>query len=116
MIESVRERLERMQNKPRRVAPPLSKDELDPRPEKVLLSPESVFMRKLEKVMKRISELKKKMNSDSGQYLSLYYDLKKAEQEFLELVDHPEVQYLDLSDIFMSKVKELKKEINNKKD
>tara|TARA_Y100000310_G_scaffold313633_1_gene362197 strand:- start:723 stop:1073 length:351 start_codon:yes stop_codon:yes gene_type:complete len=116
MSESVRERLERMQNSPRRVAPPLSRDEINPRLEKVLLSPESVFIRKIEKVMKRIECLKKKMNSDSGQYLSLYYDLKKAEIEFLELINHPEVQYLDLSDIFMSKAKALKKEIENKKD
>ncbi|MBT3324253.1 hypothetical protein HN681_04715 [archaeon] len=110
-MDTVRERLERLKAKPRRVGLPLSEDEINPRPEKVLLSPESIFMRKIEKLMSSITSTKKKMLADSGQYLSLYYDLKKQEKEFLETLDDPELQYLDIPDIFMQKINNMKKRI-----
>jgi len=114
-MSKVRERLEKLKNQSYRPGLPLSEDEINPRPEKVLLSPESIFMKKIEKLMKKIVGVKQKMHSDSGQYLSLYYDLKKFETEFLETVDDPEIQYLDLPDIFVQKIDEFRQKIKNKK-
>jgi len=114
-MDSVRERLERMKNNPRRVPSPLPNNEINPKSEKGLLSPESVFLRKIEKSMSQIKEIQSKMNSDSGQYLSLYYDLKKYEKEFLDLIDDPEIKFLDLPEMSMRRIKDLQSKIRNKK-
>jgi hypothetical protein len=110
-MSSVRERLEKLKNQPRRVEPALRPNEIAPSAEKVLLSPESVFMRKVEKLMKGIDELKKKMHSDTGQYLSLYYDLKKAEQDFIEAVEDADMDYLDVPRVFLQKIEQYKSKI-----
>lgn len=114
MVESIRERLERLKNTPPRSFEPLQRD---PRVEeaKRMISPESVFMKKVEKVMIQYGDVKKKMLSDSGQYLSLYYELKKAEEAFLALVNDPEVKFLDLPDVFMQKVEAMRLNILAKK-
>ncbi len=114
-MDSVRERLERIKSQPRKVGLPLSEDEINPKPEKVLLSPESIFMRKIEKLMSSINSTKQKMLADSGQYLSLYYDLKKQEKEFLETLEDPELQYLDIPDVFMQKINAMKRNIIDQK-
>lgn len=114
MVESIRERLERLRNTPTKSLEPLQKD---PRVEeaKRMISPESVFMKKVEKAMMQHSDIKKKMLSDSGQYLSLYYELNKAEESFLSLVNDPEVKFLDLPDVFMQRVETMKHVILAKK-
>ena len=110
MVESIRERLQRLQNTPSRPIEPLVRD---PGAQEVrkILSPESVFMKKVEMVMTQYAEIKRKMLSDSGQYLSLYYELHKAEETFVTLVEDPEVKYLDLPEVFLQKVDALKQNI-----
>jgi hypothetical protein len=107
----VRDRLEKMRDQPRKVAPALRDDEMSSNTDKVLLSPETVFMRKVEKSMKIIDSLKKKMHGDSGQYLSLYYDLKRAEKDFLEAVENSDIEYLDIPHVFLQKVDKYKESI-----
>ncbi len=111
MVETMKERLERLKAKPIRVREPLTRDELSPNPSRALLTPESVYMKKVEKVMKNHAETKRKMLSDSGQYLSLYYELKKAEDDFLALLSDHEVKFLDLPDAFLQKVMTMKEKI-----
>ena len=115
MAESMKERLERLQRSTRAVRQPLTRDELDPRPSQKLITPESVYMRKVEKVMTRHANTKKKMLADTGQYLSLYHELKKLEEDFLALLDDPEIKFLDLPRVFVQKVNAMKARILNKK-
>jgi hypothetical protein len=114
MSESMRERLERIKHKGSSVRMPLSNDDLDPQPMKKLLTPESVYMKKIDKLIHNLAGLKKKMHADSGSYLSLYYDLKKAEKELLEAIEDPEKQFMDLPEIWVQKIEDLKLKIKNK--
>jgi hypothetical protein len=113
MAESMRERLERLRNKGP-VRPPLSREDLDSEPTKKLLSPESLYMKKVDKLVTNMINLKKKMSGDSGSYLSLYYDLKKAEKQFLDALEDPEVQFLDMPEFWTQKIEDIKKQVLSK--
>ena len=63
-----------------------------------------------------VDEKSLKMLADSGQYLSLYHELKKAEKDFFALLDDPEIKFLDLPDVFVQKVNRMKKKILNQKE
>jgi len=115
MVEEMKARLRRIKQRPVRVREPLSRDELGIEPRKKLISPESVYMKKVEKVISKHGETKRKMLSDTGQYLSLYHELKKSEDDFLALLNDPEVKFLDLPDVFLRKVADMKQEILNKR-
>tara|TARA_Y100000310_G_C20506256_1_gene726561 strand:+ start:56 stop:394 length:339 start_codon:yes stop_codon:yes gene_type:complete len=111
-MSTVRDRLVKLKNRPTRGLPPIRRE--TPR-DSVLLSPEITFIRKIESLIKNIQVIRRKMMSDSGQYLSLYYDMKKAQKVFLEAVEDPEMQYLDLSDVFQKRVNEMKQLIAENK-
>jgi len=111
MSEHMRNRLERLKQNPVNVRRPLTVDDLDPQPSKRLITPETVYMRKVERVMMKHTETKRKMLSGSDQYLSLYHELKKAENDFLDLLADPEIKYLDLPDVFLQKIEEMKKKL-----
>ena len=115
MSESMKDRLRKIKQQPIRVRQPLSRDELGLEPVKKLISPESVYMKKVEKVISKHAETKRKMLSDTGQYLSLYHELKKAEDDFLALLDDPDVKFLELPDVFVQKVRLIRDQITNKR-
>jgi len=114
MAESMKERLERLKNtgsddygfSPRRETP---------QPEKKFLTPESEYMKKVEKAMTSIETLRTKMHSGTDQYISLYQELKKAEEDFLVLLQNPEEKFMDLPHVFVSKVELTKKRLLTKK-
>ncbi len=114
-MESMRDRLSRLKESDRVVRQPLSKDDLDPQPSRALISPESIYMKKVEKVMKKHEQTKKNMLSDSGQYLSLYHELKKAEQDFLDLYEDHERKFLDLPAVFERKMDDMWEKITRRK-
>ncbi len=116
MVESIRERLERLKNAPPKVTLPLSDQERStPTERKPMITPESVYMRKVEKLIANLESMKARMKSDSGQYLSMYYDLKKAEKEFLESIEEPEAKFYDLPDAFLHRVAAIREKIETKK-
>lgn len=106
-IETVRERLERLKKTPPSSWPPtIHYVEREP-----IITPEAVFMRKAEKIINNLESIRKKMLSDTGQYLSLFYELKKAENEFINLLQEKEVKFLDLPENFVRKLEEIKAKI-----
>lgn len=117
MAETVRERLERLKNQPSTpFRPNYQPVEERPRQEQPKpFSPENLFMKKVEKVMNDIDILRKKMFSDSGQYLSLYYDYKKKEKEFLDIVESTETKNIDLPDFFVTRLEEFGTRLKSKK-
>jgi hypothetical protein len=115
MAETMRDRLSRVKESSPWVRKPLSEDELRPEPGAKRISPESVFMKKVEKVMKKHDETKKRMLSDSGQYLSLYHELKRAEQDFLFLYEDKERTFLDLPEVFEQKMDTMWEKVQGRK-
>lgn len=111
-MSTVRDRLEKLKNRPTSGIPPIRRE---PTGDSILLSPEITFIRRVESLIKNIQVIQRKMRSDSGQYLSLYYDMKKAQKEFLTATEDPEMQYLDLSDVFLKRVEEMKRMIAENK-
>lgn len=65
--------------------------------------------------MEIIENLRTKMHSGTDQYLSLYLELKKAEDDFLLLLVDPERQYMDLPNSFLNRVEIVKKQLLTKK-
>jgi hypothetical protein len=115
MAETVRERLEKLKERKPYVNMPLSRDDLNPQPTKKLLTPESVFIKKIDKMANHVINLKKKMHKDSGSYLSLYYDLKKAEKTLLNTIEDPEIQFMDLPQIWIDRIENIKAKLLAKK-
>ncbi len=98
MVDSVRDRLEKLKT---------SDDKL--------LTPEYIFIKKVEKSIFKMDSLRTKMTSGSDQYLSLYEELKDAEKEFLKLLDDPETKLMDFPSVFVSRVDMAKKKLLTKK-
>ena len=117
MVESIKERLERLQKSPPKVTLPFAEEEREVEVERrqPTITPETVYMRNIEKLMTNLETLKAKMKQDSGQYLSMYYDMKKAEKEFLDAINDPETKLYDLPDTFIHKVAILREKLANKK-
>lgn len=113
MADTMRDRLERLKNtsssgnfEPRR--------EERPREEK-FLTPESQYMKKVEKAISQIEALRTKMHSGTDQYISLYQELKKAEEDFVVLVNNPQEKDMDLPVAFTSRIESVKKKLLTKK-
>ncbi|HIH14916.1 MAG: hypothetical protein QT08_C0014G0021 [archaeon GW2011_AR17] len=112
-METVRDRLVRLKNtsfqggfEPRR--------EERPKEDK-FLTPESQYMKKVEKAIAQVESLRTKMHSGTDQYISLYQELKVAEDEFVKLLIDPEQKFMDLPTAFISKVDNTKKKLLTKK-
>ena len=104
MVDTVKERLDKMRYEPEN---PSSGDKL--------LTPETIFMKKVEKSIMKIDNLRTKMTSGSEQYISLYEELKEAEQDFCKLINDPETKFMDFPSIFVSRVDTAKKKLITKK-
>ena len=114
MAETMRDRLERLKNTSSSQDFGFRTKE-EPVQEKKLLSPETIYMKKVEKAMTQIETLRTKMHSGTDQYISLYQELKKAEEDFLSFLKDPEEKYMDLPPVFVSKVEATKKKLLTKK-
>jgi hypothetical protein len=108
MADSMKDRLERLKNS-------TSDFTFEPKKEEKLITPEALFMRKVEKSIQSIDSLRSKMHSGTDQYLSLFHELKVAEAEFVSLLDDPETKFMDLPDLFLSRVENTKKKLLTKK-
>ncbi len=113
MAETVRERLEKLKNTPYQGTYESRREER-PREEK-LLTPETIYMKKVDKAIALVESLRTKMHSGTDQYISLYQELKKAEEDFLSLLQDPEEKYMDLPSAFTSKVDNTKKKLLTRK-
>jgi len=107
--EYMKERLRRLKERPGWAFKPLDKEFLNKmEPSKVIKTPETEMQNKIEKAMKKVEDIRNKMK-DASNYLSLYYDLKKAQDEFLQLVDEMENgNFLDFPDSFVKRVNNFK--------
>ena len=108
--KTVRERLEDMQTTQKTQPKPLDESFLPERqPQKpAIITPETNMQRKMEKAISKIQGIKGKM-TDSANYLSHYYDLKKSEQEFVKLIEEAHMELMEFPDDFKQK---LEKEVN----
>ena len=113
MAETVRQRLEKLKNTPTYGVYEPRREER-PREEK-LLTPETIYMKKVDKCIAIVESLRTKMHSGTDQYISLYQELKKAEEDFLSLLQDPEQKHMDLPSAFVSKVENTKKKLLTKK-
>ena len=114
MGETMRERLERLKGTSSRDFES-RKEEQFFSSEKKLLTPETIYMKKVDTVIATIEFLRTKMHSGTDQYLSLYHELKKAEADFIALLDDPENKFMDLPGIFINRVENTKKILLTKK-
>lgn len=113
----VRDRLERLMKEKKPVFRPVDDVLGEPEPaeeKQKVITPEVQFQRKIDKAISNIESLKKRMNEGNGNYLSLIYDIRKAEDEFLSLLDKEEMQFLDLPEVFMKRIEETKAKIRRR--
>ncbi len=115
MVESMRDRLERLKNSPSPEPYEPRRREEAPSSERKFLSPETIFMKKAEKVMAEIESLRTKMHSGTDQYISLYQELKMAEDTFSKLFTDPEYKNMDFPTLFLSRVENTQKKLLTKK-
>jgi len=109
-MDTVRERLERLKNTPSYGS---YRDE-QPKDNK-LITPENLFMKKVEKALASVEALRSKMHTGTDQYISLYQELKFAEDEFVKLLEDPESKYMDLPTAFTSRMESAKKKLLTRK-
>lgn len=76
--------------------------------------PRNIPEQRITSAMSEIDRIEKKMRDDSSNYLSLYYDLGKAEEKFLKEVDMIERQNFEISNELKSKIESKKKQIMSK--
>lgn len=114
-LVSVKERLEKLKENPLQVPKPLDIiPERDVRPiGDGMFTFERVFQQKVEKLIKKIESIKSKM-ATSDTFVNYFYDLKKVEKEFLELLEKAEEKHVDFPDNFVKKIDLVKSKIRSK--
>jgi len=114
-LVSVRERLEKMKDNPKEVPKPLDLiPEKDPRPVgEGMFTFERQFQQKVEKAIKKIESIKEKMKA-SDMFMNYFYDLKKAEKEFLDLLEKAEEKHVEFPDNFVKRIEAVKSKIRSK--
>lgn len=108
-METVRERLEKMRN-----TPSSGYREEQPRENK-LLTPESIYMKKVERALAVVEALRSKMHTGTDQYISLYQELKFAEDEFVKLLEDPDRKFMDLPSVFLNRMDTANKKLITRK-
>lgn len=114
-LTPMRERLENLKKNPKCVPKPLDLvPEKDRRPlGEGMFTFEKMFQQKIEKAIQKIESLKNKMNA-SETFANYYYDMKRAEKEFLEIVAKAEEKQIDFPANFASKIESIKSKIRMK--
>jgi len=86
----VKERLEKLKEMPIVQERPIEQKE-----EQKPVTQENILQNKVEKALKRAEDLKAKM-SNTENYLSLFYEFKKAEEELLFLLDEAKQKSIEM--------------------
>lgn len=115
-LTSVRERLEKLKENPRKVPKPLAP--VLPERERRSISDgmltfERVFQQKVEKAIKKIEAVKARMEA-SQNFANYFYDLKEAEKEFLEILTKAEEKHVEFPAGFIKKIEAVKSKIRSK--
>ena len=112
--ETVKSRLERMAGSSKSVPKALASEHIIQAEENKPLTPSKVMQQKIEKSIRIIEGYHLKMNRDSESYLALFYDLKKAEKEFMELLKEAEVRRLVIPSPFMKRIEAIRAKIDDR--
>lgn len=114
-LVSVRERLENLKKNPKPVPKPLDLiPERDSKPiGEGMLTFERLFQQKVEKAIKEIEIIKKRMIT-SDMFVNYFYDLKRAEKEFLGLLKEAEEKHVDFPNSFLKRIDAVKSKIRSK--
>lgn len=114
-LVSVRERLENLKKNSQNVPSVLeSVPDRERRPlGDGMYTFERVFQQKVDTVIKKVELLKERME-DSENFLNFFYDLKKAENEFLDLLAEAEKRKIDFPDNFKKQIEEIKSQIRQR--
>ena len=113
-LASVRERLEKLKKEHKSVPKPL--DEIPDRNRPVgdnMFTFERMFQQKIEKAIRKIENMKERMKT-SENFVNYFYDLKQAENEFLELLSKAEEKHVDFPDNFIQRISSIKDKIRSK--
>jgi len=78
------------------------------------LTIDKVYRAKVEKAMKSIESITQKTKT-SGTYLSMYYDLKKAEDEFTSVLDEAKQKHVEFTPEFSDKIEAVKKRLRTRR-
>lgn len=114
-LTSVRERLENLKKNPQRVSRPsdlIPEKDLKPIGDGMLTF-ERLFQQKVEKAIRKIESIKERMTSSEG-FMNLFYELKTAEMEFLDLLKKAEEKHVDFPNNFLKRIEEVKSRIRSK--
>lgn len=114
MAGTVRERLERLAKNSVHVRDLLREEPVPPPEEHKLITPGKVMLQRIERAIKIIEDYNAKMLKDSECYLSLFYDRKKAEQEFLGLLKEAEEKGISIPLPFRTRIEAIKSKIRDK--
>ncbi len=113
-LRTVKERLEELRLNPKPVQAPLnSLREQAPVIERKEPSQDQLVQARIDKAIKRLEAVKQKMEKTDS-YLSLFYDLKAAEKEFLDSIEEANAQGVDLPETFQAKVELTKSRIKSR--
>ena len=115
-LKSVKERLEEMKKKNVVVPRPLDIPQIlkVPNPESELITIDKVYRGKVEKAMKSIEVINQKIKT-SGTYLNMYYNLKRAEDEFLAVLDEAKQKHIEFSPEFSDRIEAVKKRLRTRR-
>jgi len=113
-LDTVRERLEKIDTTFKPVPRALANEHLIQAEENKPFTPSKVMQQKIEKAIRVIEGYHAKMNKDSESYLALFYDLKKAEKEFLELLKEAEQKQLRIPLPFMKRIEAIRAKIDDR--
>jgi len=112
--DTVRERLEKMGTTFKPVPRALGNERVIQAEENKPFTPSKVMQQKIEKVIRVIEGYHAKMNNDSESYLALFYDLKKTEKEFIDLLKEAEQRKLNIPSPFIRRIEAIRAKINDK--
>ncbi len=114
---TVKERLEKLMGGSTPASKSFSNDRALPmqvgNEEDKLITPSKVMQQKIEKSIRKLEGYHFKMHKDSESYLALFYDLKKAEKEFQDLLKEAEDKKISIPSPFMKRIEAVRTNIRN---
>jgi hypothetical protein len=111
----VKRRLENLQDSPSYAPKPLNDNFFNENvvsENKKVEMPDNAIIKRVENAIKEIDKIKTKMERSSS-FLSLFYDLKKAEKEFLFVLEEAKEQMVDFPDHLEMKIQEAKTKVRS---
>ena len=114
---TVKERLEKLMGGSTPTSKSFSNDRVLPvqvgNEEDKLITPSKVMQQKIEKSIRKLEDYHFKMHKDSESYLALFYDLKKAEKEFQDLLKEAEDKKISIPSPFIKRIEAVRANIRN---